>query len=116
MVAMGLILVSLLGLLEVASIATLNNMKNQLRDEAVLVGEEQMADLMRRPESGLPAFETISSAVRTRGVGKRYIITRSSEQVAPTSSYKLTVRVGWNYKNVPYNHEVQVMRTFTDGK
>lgn len=116
MVAMGIVLISLLGLVEAVGVATSYNIKNQLRDEAVLVGEEQMADLFRRPEATIPAFDTLSSASRVRGGGKKYIITRRTTRVPATSSYQFVVNVGWSYKNVSSHHEVQAMRTYTDGK
>lgn len=113
---MAIVLIGILGLLQVTGIAAAKNMNNQLRDEAVLVGEEQMADLFRRPEATIPAFDVVSTASRLRGSQKKYIVTRSTAKIAGSSSYQFVVNVGWSYKNVSSHHEVRAMRTYTDGK
>jgi type IV pilus assembly protein PilV len=117
MVSIVIVLVGLLGLVQAMGVATSYNLKNQLRDEAVLIGEEQMADLFRRPESAQITFDSMSATSRVRGGGKIFHITRSATKVLNTSSYELTVNVGWTLKQVPYQHEVQAMRTYNaDGK
>lgn len=116
-VAMGLILVSLMGLLQMAGLATAANMKNQLRDEAVLIGEDRMADLIRQPQSTVPAFERTTTASQTRGTGLKYTVTRQYQVPPPsTTSHLFTVKVEWNYKGAPYSHEVQAVRSYTDGR
>lgn len=115
LVAMVIIMVGLLGLLEAVSIATGQNMKNQLRDEAVLIGEERMADLMRRPLS-LISTTTLNIPSRIRGTDKPFVVERKAERKALTDSYELVVSVGWSYKNISSHHEVRSMRTYVDGK
>jgi type IV pilus assembly protein PilV len=118
MVSMVIILVALLGLLEAVGIATANNMKNQLRDEAVLIGEERMADLLRRPFAliSTPQFPTRLVTSRVRGTGKNYVVTRTATRQALTNSYEFVVNVGWSYKNMSSHHEVRALRTYVDGK
>lgn len=116
MVSIVIVLVGLLGLVQMLGVTAAHNVKNQLRDEAVLLGEEQMAYLFSLPESKVVAFETISTVSRLRGSDKKYIITRSAAKVPTSNSYQMAINVGWTYKNEPFHHEVQAMRTFTDGK
>lgn len=112
MVSIVIVLVGLLGLVQAMGVATSYNLKNQLRDEAVLIGEEQMADLFRRPESAQITSDTLSVPSRVRGGGNVFTITRTATKVLNTSSYQLKVNVGWTHKQVPYQHEVQAMRTY----
>lgn len=115
-VALAIFLVGLLGLVEMTGLATAHNARNLLRDEAVLLGEEQMAQLFRQPESRLVPFARLTSAGGARGSSTRYLVTRTSSRIPGSSSYQLTVRVSWAYKNLSSHHEVQSMRSYSDGK
>ena len=115
LVAMVIMMVSLLGLFEAISIATAQNVKNQLRDEAVLIGEERMADMMRRP-FGLLSTSTITAPSRIRGTEKPFIIERKADNILNTASYEFRVTVRWDYKNLPSHHEVRSMRTYINGR
>ena len=115
LVAMVIIMVGLFGLLEAVGIATGQNMKNQQRDEAVFIGEERMADLMRRPFS-LISTTTLKVPSRIRGTDKPFVVERTAEQMSTTDSYEFIVRVGWSYKNMSSHHEVRSMRTYVGGK
>lgn len=115
LVAMVIIMVGLLGLLEAVGIATGHNMKNQLRDEAVFIGEERMADMMRRPFSVI-STSTLNIPSRLRGTERPFVVERKAERKATTDSYEFVVRVGWSYKNISSHHEVRSMRTYVDGK
>ena len=115
MVALVILLVGMLGLVQMVGVTAASNVKNQMRDEAVLLGEEQMAELFSVPESKVVAFQTITAASRLRGSTKKYTITRKADKIPSTSSYQYVVNVGWSYKGVPSYHEVQAMRTFVNG-
>jgi type IV pilus assembly protein PilV len=114
-VAMGIIMVGLLGLLEAVGIATGQNLKNQVRDEAVFIGEERMADLVRRPFS-LISTTTLKVPSRIRGTDKPFVVERKAVPMSTTDSYEFVVRVGWSYKNMSSHHEVRSMRTYVGGK
>src|SRR5512136_2934964 len=78
MAAMVITLVGLLGLLQAINVAMEHNLKNQLRDEAVLVAEQWMGNLKTRGFSqlsglsGLPndkfSARTVASQLRARNV------------------------------------------------
>lgn len=115
MVAIVIVLVGLLGLIQMLGMTATHNIKNQLREEAVMLGEEQMAFLLRLPKTSLDTpFDTVSSASRLRGSSKKFFITRTASEIPNSSSYQLTVKVGWTYKEASSNHEVQAMRTFDE--
>lgn len=115
MVAMVIVLVGMLGMVQMMGITATENVKNQLRDEAVMLGEEHMAELFRLPEGSLPASQVVTAVSRLRGNSLNYTITRTAAKVASTSSYQMAVNVGWTYKGVPSQYQVQAMRTFAGG-
>lgn len=116
MVAMGVVIVSMLGLLQVIGFSTASNVKNQLRDEAVLIGENHMADLMRLPQSAVIPLQTVAVASRLRGGDKQYVVSREALQIPSSDSYQFIVKVKWAYKNMTSFHEVRTVRSYKDGK
>lgn len=105
MVAMMITLVGLLGLLESLSIVTEHTRKNQLRDEAVLIGEEQLNVLRARPFAN--AFDNCSTLQISSKQSKwTYFVERKRTPIPNTSSKQLDVRVSWSYKNVSSHHEL----------
>ncbi|MBJ6749005.1 type IV pilus modification PilV family protein [Geomonas anaerohicana] len=116
LVAMVIMAVSLLGLLEVIGTSTVSNVKNQLRDDAVLIGEAQMAELIRLPQSALVPVQTLTVPGRMRGGDKPYAVTREAQRLSTSDSYQFIVKVKWAYKNVTSFHEVRTVRSYKDGK
>jgi type IV pilus assembly protein PilV len=111
-VAMLITLVGLMGLLQSVNIATEYNLKNELRDEAVMIGEEQLKTLMVMPFDAVKMHNFSASVkvpTRLRGADKKYIVTRSADVVG--DSAEITVRVGWSYKNISSHHSVQTIRS-----
>lgn len=114
MVAMVITLVGLLGLLQSVNIATEHNVKNQMRDEALQIAEESLANLRSRP------FARLTTAAagwaprpvpgRFLGLDKNFVLTRWATPLPNTNSVELRVRVGWSYKNVSSHHEVRTVR------
>src|SRR5512136_3093130 len=88
MVAMVITLVGLLGLLQAINMAIEHNLKNQLRDEAVLIAEQWMGNLKTRGFNQLsgvssPQFtpRTVPSQLRARNV--TYTVTRQCNSLNP---------------------------------
>lgn len=118
MVAMVITLVGLLGLLQAINVATEHNMKNQLRDEAVLISEQWMGNLMTRGFNQLSGVSstpfsprTVSSQLRARNI--QYTVTRQCVAMNPPASTaaRLTVTVTWNWKGVSYTHTAISLRS-----
>jgi type IV pilus assembly protein PilV len=105
-VAMGIMLVGLLGLLATANMATEFNTRDYLRNEAVRIGERWING------SRNIAYDNISSytppghttSINIRGIAKNYTVNRTVEQL-PNSRH-ISVVVSWTYKGVTYNHGV----------
>lgn len=109
LVAMVITLVGLLGLLQAVNLATEHNTKNQLRNEALQVGEDYMADLRVKP------FDEISTNVlvpsRLRGFQKDFVVIRSSTAIPNSTARELSVKVSWAYKNVSSHHELRTVKS-----
>ncbi len=111
MVAIVIMMVGMLGLLEAVNVAMEFNLKNQLRDEAVYMGERYMNELKGQGFDAIAAtYATISTASKVRGAGKRMYVDRSSQvlstdSVGPTSK-QLIVVIRWNYKGMQYQNRV----------
>lgn len=104
MVAIVITLVGLLGLLEAATLATKQNLKNQMREEAVLLGEEVVRNTQKK------SFVAVSSVTRIyptkiRGLSRNYNATTTVESLSTTSK-KFTVNVSWTTGYETASHEV----------
>jgi phosphoenolpyruvate-protein kinase (PTS system EI component) len=122
MVAMMITLVALLGLLQAVGMVTETNLRNQMRDEAVQIAEQQMNYLMSITDSGRQATEAArfanwSVASNLRGMKKKYrvaVMTKNTGQLSGSSilSRQIDVRVVWTYKNASTAHTVSSIKTF----
>ncbi len=114
MFAIVITLVGLMGLLQAVNVAMEHNLRNQLRDEAVLVGEQAMGFQKVRP------FDQISTASaknipppftsRLRsGKSNFYRVTCEGTDLA--TAKQLIVTVKWTYRGVEYSHQVRSIRS-----
>lgn len=106
LVAIVITMIGLLGLLEAATLATEQNLKNQMRDEAVMIAE----DVVRSTQ--IKTFTAVSSVSKTypsrlRGVSKNYNAVTTVLDAG--NSKKFTVNVSWTYKSETTSHEVTSM-------
>ncbi len=119
MVAMMITLVGLLGLLQAVDLAMEHNLKNQLRDEAVLVAEQWMGDLKARGFSRLSGVSASGTSFSPRTVGSQlrgrninYTVNRQCVAMNPSATAaRMTVTVTWIYKGVSYSHTVISLRS-----
>jgi type IV pilus assembly protein PilV len=117
MVAMLITVVGLLGLLQAVNLAMEHNLRNQLRDEAIFIGEDWMGSLKVRAFdqiSGVSSAGFSDRQVRSklRGGNVMFTVSRPCSSI-PTNpvSAQLIVHVEWDYKGVTYEHEVRSVRT-----
>lgn len=119
MVAMLITMVGLVGLLQAVNLAMEHNLRNLLRDEAVLTGEKVMAYQKVRPFDQIstnplganplkknhpPPFNS-----RLRSGSVRYTVEPTSYSLS--TAKELIVPVKWTYKGVEYTHEVRSIRS-----
>lgn len=114
MAAMLIMLVGLLGLLQTVNIAMEQNLKNQMRNEVVRIGDEAMNDMRSRPFDSVSAGTT-TVASKLRNIKRSYTIKRTVIAIpnpTPTVvSRQYQVDVKWKYKNVSTTHSVLSVRS-----
>jgi len=109
--AVLILLVGMLGLLQAVNLAMEVNLRNQVREEAVYVGERVMTELRGRGFDNISAsYVTYSTPSKIRGVSRKYGVQRSSEVLATEgglpATKELAVVVTWSYKGVTYQNRV----------
>lgn len=116
MMAMLITVIGLMGLLESVNLAMGYNLKNQLRDEAVLIGEQQMGVLKATPFNQVLPSTTVQVDSRLRGGFTKFFTVKSESTTwsapdQPDQAKLLTVTVTWTYKGIMYTHEVKSTRS-----
>jgi len=109
LLAMLIMTVGLLGLLQTVTMAYEYSLRNQYREQALQVGEEQM-NLLRRmaQDSGLK-FPNSTTVTRPIGGGvKAFRVTRERQSGGGTSF--LTVSVTWHFKNVSTTQRIYTLK------
>ena len=110
MVAIVIMMVGMLGLLQSINVAMEYNLRNHLRDEAVLVGEKYINELKGKAfATSTITFPLISTVSKIRGVNKKLMVETSSTQLADDATgttNRLQVVVKWTYKGVTYQNMV----------
>jgi len=110
MVALLIMMVGMIGLLQAIGITMEHNLRNQLREESVYLGERYLNEIRGmdfatlQPQTSLPTL-TVPSKVRKGAV--TYTVERG---IAALSTDKLnllvTVTVKWTFKTVEYQNRV----------
>jgi type IV pilus assembly protein PilV len=109
MMAMLVMTVGLLGLLQSINVAYEHNLRNKLREEALLVGEEQMNVLRRSPTASAISFQSVTTVVRgIAGANKKFTVTRECQPMSSTQRLKVTVV--WSFKNVSTTHAIYTLK------
>lgn len=114
LVSIAIAFIIFLGLSASGLVVLNENMKNDLRDEAVNVAEQEMIAVRGMPFDNLAAIDntTVTVARAIRGVTKNYTVTRSVLSIGadPPPSRQLTINVVWtrieNNLTKSYNHQV----------
>ena len=111
LVSMVIMVIGLLGLLQTVIIATERNLQNQLRDEAIQVGENSLNSMAVRPFAMLTTVSrTTQVPIKVRAFTKTYTVTQSLSDLG-TESKQLLVDVQWGFKDTTYRHSVMTIKT-----
>jgi type IV pilus assembly protein PilV len=109
LMAMLIMTVGLLGLLQSVNVAYEHNVRNRLREEAVLIGEEKMNDFRLYP-SLYAAFNPITTVDRAiGGMRKKFTVTKDCQPIGGNSN-QLRVSVRWAFKNATTAHEIYTIK------
>jgi len=111
LVAMVIMVIGMLGLLEAVNVAMEHNLRNQLRDQAVYVGEKTLNE-MRGAAFDDATFDSYSATIpmSIRGVNKTYkVVSTSIPLGADSKQYEVVVK--WTYKNRNFQNQVVTVRS-----
>ena len=108
LVAVVILMVGLLALLQTVNMALRYNLENHIRQEAVMIGDEQMISQKAKP------FDLISTTSKTVGVQRRvyngfvnYSVAKNNSSFGAAGTTKnIDVEVRWRFKNKPYSHSI----------
>jgi len=109
--AMLILIVGMLGLLEAINVAIEFNLKNQLRSEAVNLGERMLNEMRGKGFDNISAiYQPITIPSKIRGASRNYTVERTAKELSRESgllvSQQLEVVVSWNYKGVTFQNRV----------
>jgi type IV pilus assembly protein PilV len=108
---MVIMVIGMLGLLEAVNVAMEHNLRNQLRDQAVYVGEKTLNE-MRGAAFDDATFDSYSATIpmSIRGVNKTYkVVSTSIPLGADSKQYEVVVK--WTYKNRNFQNQVVTVRS-----
>lgn len=112
LVAIVIIMVGLLGLLQSVNLGLHHNLENQLRQEALLIADEQIALVKLKP------FDNMSTSTTTgisRKVYNGYVNYSVARKIEPVGSSTITksvdISVRWKFKGKPNSHAVYSLIT-----
>lgn len=110
MIAIVIMMVGMLGLLQSLNIAMEYNLKNHLRDEAVLVGQKYMNIQRGKVFDKLSTtYGTRYEPSKVRGSGKLYSVDMGAPDLSTdpnTPAKLLIIEVKWTYKGVEFINKV----------
>lgn len=109
-VSLAIVFVVFLGLSASGLVVLNENIKNDFRDEAVNVAEQEVIAVRKIPFAGL-ADNTYTVTRPIRGFSKNYIVTRTVGAIGTDpDNRQLTINVAWtrieNGQTRSYNHQV----------
>ncbi len=113
MVALVIMIVGALGLLEAVNIAYQTNSQNQMRNEALQVGDFYMNGLRVKPFANISAaYANKSVPFRQKNIAKSYTVSQSGVKFgAYSASRQLVVQVRWEARNNPQVIELRTVRS-----
>lgn len=119
MMAILILMIGMLGLLQAINLTMEVNLRNQVREEAVYVGEKVISEMRGKgfdniSVAAIPTqtctYPTYQVPSRLRGVARTYDVVKSSRVLstvdAKPAAKELTVVVSWSYKGVTYQNRV----------
>ncbi len=109
LVAMLITTVAMLGLLQSVNIMTAHNLRNALREEALVIAERKMSEIRATSVSQIPRPDPFATGTpcsypeetepcRLRGTTAQFTVNKTAEWKSDTAAI-VTVQVSMNYQN-----------------
>lgn len=110
LIAVALMAIVAVALMQSSIIVMNNNIKNELRDEAVNVAEQRMDEIRSTPFADLSSVATTTTIARNlRGMINFPFYATLSTTPVNSNSAQVAVNVTWTYRGTPYNHSVSTV-------
>lgn len=111
MVAILIMMVGMIGVLQSLNVAMEHNLKNQMRDQGVYLGEKVLNDMRGQAFDATAVFYNQTTIpVNIRGLPSRYTVDRTVTPLGKdTTQYEVTV--GWTYKGRGFQNRVVTVRS-----
>ena len=119
LMAVLILMVGMLGLLQAINLAIEVNMRNQVREEAINIGQKVMNELRGKGFDNISVATTPTQTFnygpyyvpsKMRGISRSYRVNRSSVVLSTENSKHVTkqleVVISWTYKGVGYENRV----------
>lgn len=119
MMAILILMVGMLGLLQAINLAVEANLRNQVREEAVYIGQRVMSEMRGKGFDNISVASTPTEKFtygeyqipsKIRGASRSYTVSRSSMVLSTVNlqpvTKQLEVVVKWTYKGVGYENRV----------
>jgi type IV pilus assembly protein PilV len=108
LIAMVIMVIGMFGLLEAVNVSMEHNLRNQMRDQGVYVGEKIMNDMRAQPFDATFTNNT-TIPMSLRGVSKKYTVERKTTTLGDSKQYEVLVK--WTYKGREYQNQVVSVRS-----
>ncbi len=109
LIAILIMMVGMIGVLQSLNVAMEHNLRNQMRDQGVHVGEMVLNEMRGQDFDAAFTNET-TIPMNIRGIPSRYTVERDvTELGADTKQYDVTVK--WTYKGRPFQNKVVTVRS-----
>jgi len=106
MVAILIMAIGMLGVLESINVSLQHNLKNELRNEAIRIGERYMAEFRGSNFDSLTdTYADVDVQTKSRAANKTYTVERSTEQLS-ADARRVTVVVKWSFRNQDYQNRL----------
>jgi type IV pilus assembly protein PilV len=103
-------MVGLLGLMQTVIYALNHNLNNQLRQEAVLVADGEMATEMAMPFAAITSSHTKTVARLVNGSFKNYSVSLQNKDLTSLTK-QIDIEASWRHKQTRYNHTISTLVT-----
>jgi len=115
LVSIVILMVGLLGLLQAVNVSYSHSLQNQLRNEAVIVADDEMAKELAKGFEGVapvivpgvptpPVLRNYTVSRKILSGFKLYSVSRTGSVLDTQNTKQVTLEVRWNYKGVRYTH------------
>lgn len=115
MIAIIILMVGLLALLQSINLSIVTNQQTAMRTQGTMIGEEELADIKRKPfEKLVDGVEKVVATKRMRGAFVNYSVWKKIDPVSATAK-QIDVGVRWKHRGNQYEeHFVSVMTSSAD--